>query len=144
MSTKASDLIKQFEGLKLKAYLDSVGIPTIGYGATGKDIQLGLTWTQQQADDDLAERLRTLTDMLLPSLGAKPTEGELTAMLSLAYNIGIGAFKSSTLLKKFNVFADKTDVAAEFLRWHKAGGKRLDGLLARRIKELTIFLGLPL
>src|SRR4051812_39515861 len=92
MNAKGLALLKSFEQCRLKAYLPTPDdVPTIGWGATGPDIHLGLTWTQEQCDArlqaDLAWRERTLTDLLL---GSPTTSDQFSAMCSLAYNIGFG------------------------------------------------------
>ena len=138
------DLIKQFEGCELKAYLDPVGIWTIGYGLTsdaipGVEVKRGMEITQTQADAYLAETLRIFGDRILPLMARKPTPNQFGAMLSLAYNIGTGAFGKSTCLKRFN--AGDMEGAAEALTWfNKAGGKVLRGLVRRREAERDLFL----
>jgi lysozyme len=138
------DLVKRFEGLRLKAYLDPVGIPTIGYGLTsraniGVDVVMGMTITEAQAEEYLARVLRNFANEILPHFTRKPTENQFGAMLSLAYNIGTGAFSRSTCLRRFN--AGDIDGAAEALTWFsKAGGRVLPGLVRRRAAERELFL----
>ena len=138
------DLVKQFEGLELKAYHDPVGVLTIGYGYTnragfGPGVKQGEVWTEGRAEDMLREGLRRFGDKVLPLLLYTPTENQFGAMVSLAYNIGMTNFASSTCLKRFN--EGDVEGAAEALTWfNKAGGKVLRGLVRRRAAEKTLFL----
>ncbi|AXF52415.1 MAG: endolysin/autolysin [Caudoviricetes sp.] len=136
-------LIQQFEGLKLQAYQDSVGIWTIGYGnisyINGKKVKKGDEITREQADlmfksitNKFALDVAKLIDVCL-------TQNQFNALVSLAYNIGIGAFKGSTLLNKVNVNPNDKSIANEFLKWKYAGGKVIQGLLNRRIKESEVY-----
>ena len=139
------DLIKQFEGCRLEAYLDAVGVPTIGYGLTdgalpGVPVRMGMTISQAQAELYLSMTLEKFANQILPMMGRQPTPDQFGAMLSLAYNIGTGAFRKSTCLKRFN--AGDIDGAAEAITWfNKAGGKVLRGLVRRREAERDLFLG---
>lgn len=138
------DLIKEFEGCRLRAYQDSVGVWTIGYGLTtgalpGVTVERGMSISQAQAEAYLTETLRRFSTHMLPMLKCQPTPNQYGAMLSLAYNIGLGAFGKSTCLKRFNV--GDMEGAAEALTWfNKAGGKVLRGLVRRREAERDLFL----
>ncbi|NRB02515.1 MAG: lysozyme [Rhodobacteraceae bacterium] len=138
------DLVKRFEGLELHAYRDPVGVVTIGYGYTnrasfGPGVSMGDTWTEQQADNMLIEGLERFANEIRPLLTRAANENEFGAMLSLAYNIGTGAFAKSTCLKRFN--AGDVLGAADALTWFKkAGGKVLRGLERRRAAERERFL----
>lgn len=140
--SKSLDLIKEFEGLKLEAYLCPAGVPTIGYGATGSDIKLGLKWNKQQADNDLLIRVKKIADQVEAILVYKISQDELCALISFVYNLGIGSLKGSTLLKKLNSDSEESP-SSEFLKWDKAtvGGQLipLKGLRARRIAEMVLF-----
>lgn len=135
-------LIKQFEGLKLAAYPDpgTGGEPyTIGYGHTG-GVKRTDTCTLAQASawlqGDVQGAVRALADMIAVPV----TQGQFDACVSLAYNIGISAFRGSTLLRLLN--ASRYQAAAdEFTRWNRAGGKVLPGLVKRRAAERALFLG---
>lgn len=140
VSTAGMKMIQGFEGLELKAYKDIVGILTIGYGHTGKDVKMGMTITKAQAEDLMRGDLERFEDAVLAAVNAKPTQNQFDAMVSLAYNIGAGAFTESTLVRKFNK-GDVQGAASEFLRWTKAGGKEVQGLVRRRHKERDHFLG---
>jgi len=140
----ALPLIKRWEGCKLTAYPDpgTGGAPwTIGWGSTGPGIRRGVTWTQAQADARLADDVRKFMDGVSAALTVAPLPRELAAMTSLAYNVGLSAFRGSTLLRKFNA-GDKAGAAAEFPRWNKAGGRVMQGLVNRRADERTVFEGL--
>lgn len=132
-------LIKTFEGLRLDAYLDSVGIPTIGYGSTGPDIKLGLEWTHAQADTRLEEDVYRFENGVENCVKVKLNSNQFSALVCFAYNVGIGSLQRSTLLKKLNA-SDFSGAADEFLRWNKAGGKVLAGLTRRRKAERDLFL----
>lgn len=138
------DLVKEFEGLELEAYRDPVGIVTIGYGYTnragyGPGVKMGDKWTAKQAEEMLAEGLQRFGNEILPHFTRKPTPNQFGAMLSLAYNIGTGAFRKSTCLRRFN--AGDIEGAAEALTWfNKAGGKKLRGLVRRREAERALFM----
>lgn len=134
-------VLRRFEGLRLKAYRDPVGVWTIGYGHTGPDVYEGLVWSQAQADKALRDRLSTeFVPGVLSALTREALQHELDAMVDLAYNVGVDAFRRSTLVKKFN--AGNTQGAAdEFLRWIYAGGKPMLGLRRRRTADRARFLG---
>lgn len=138
------DLIKRFEGLRLTSYKDAVGVWTIGYGTTsragiGVSVGAGMTITEKQAEDYLMLALQEFSRQITPHFTRKPNENQFGAMLSLAYNIGPGAFGKSTCLKRFNAGDDEG--AAEALTWfNKAGGKKLRGLVRRREAEYELFM----
>ena len=132
------DLIKKFEGCRLKAYLCPAGVLTIGYGHT-KGVKPNQTITQKQADELLLSDL-TEFERAVKSLVTVPVnDNQLGALVSFAYNVGIGALQKSTLLKKLNA-KDYQGAANEFFRWNKAGGKELKGLTLRRQAERELFL----
>lgn len=136
----AMALIKRWEGCRLVAYKCPAGVWTIGWGATGPGITEGVRWTQAQADERLARDVEKFMVGVRKLLRRPVTEAQLGAMTSLAYNIGIGAFGSSTLLRLFN--AGQTDLAAaQFAVWRLAGGKVLPGLVNRRADERRVFEG---
>lgn len=136
----ALDLIKKWEGCKLTAYKCSAGVWTIGWGSTGPGIKEGAVWTQAQADSRLAADVRKFADGVLGAVTARANANQLGAMISLAYNIGLGAFRSSTLLRLFNA-GDTSGAQAQFRRWNKAGGKVVNGLTNRRNDEAAVFAG---
>ena len=136
----AMALIKRWEGCRLVAYKCPAGVWTIGWGATGPGITEGVRWTQAQADERLARDVEKFMVGVRKLLRRPVTEAQLGAMTSLAYNIGLGAFAGSTLLRLFN--AGQTDLAAaQFAVWRRAGGKVLSGLVNRRADERRVFEG---
>lgn len=139
----AMSLIRQFEGCRLEAYPDpgTGGEPwTIGWGATGKGIGPGTVWTQAQADDRLARDVERFMVGVVASITGQIRPRELGAMTSLAYNIGLGAFRASTLLRLYNA-GDVEGAAAQFPRWNRAGGRVMAGLVRRREAERAVFEG---
>lgn len=136
------DLIKSFEGLELKAYPDPAtgGDPwTIGYGHTGPEVKPGLIWTQAQANNAIADDVTRFADGVSKLVGAAPTTGgQFDAMVSLAYNIGLGNFKESTLLR-LHKEGDYAGAAGQFIRWNKAAGKVMAGLTRRREAEAKLY-----
>lgn len=133
-------LIKSYESLSLRAYLDPVGILTIGYGDT-QNVTPGMTITEADAEARLRNRLSTEFEPgVLTALTRSPRQCEFDAMVSLAYNIGVSAFKRSTLLKKYNA-GDIQGAADQFSVWHYAAKKSVKGLRKRRAAERAVFLG---
>jgi lysozyme len=137
------DLIKQWEGCKLKAYKDVAGIWTVGYGLTSRAgfIEVGpdTVLTQAEADYYLEKVVDDFASKIKPMITAPINENEFAAFVSLAYNIGVGAFKRSSALKRFN--AGEKDRVTEAIRmWKKAGGKTVQGLVNRREAEAALFL----
>lgn len=140
---EALALVKRWEGLSLEAYPDpgTGGDPwTIGWGSTGPGIAKGVKWTQKQADDRLASDVRRFLVGVQHALHRLATDKQLGAMTSLAYNIGLGAFQNSTLLRKFNA-GDISAAAEQFSRWNRAGGRIMKGLSNRRADEAAVFRG---
>jgi len=140
--SKAVALIREFEGCKLTAYPDpgSGGDPwTIGWGATGAGISKGVVWTQAQADARLLMDVATFANAVTKLVGdALTTDNQSAAMTSLAYNVGVANFGSSTLLRKHKA-GDYAGAAAEFARWNKASGKVMAGLTRRRAAEAALY-----
>ena len=141
----ALDTIQQFEGLKLKAYKDSVGIWTVGFGNifnldTGNPIKEGDEISLETAERWLKIEVDNLQAKMRKVITVPLNDNQWTALTSLAYNIGFGAFKRSTLLRLLNAGASKEEVAKQFLRWNKAGGKEVKGLTNRRQAEFNLFI----
>lgn len=132
------DLIKRFEGCRLQAYLCPAGVWTIGFGHTGTDVHEGKRITMEEAErllrDDLAHFERRVQQLVTAPL----TQGQFDALVSFAFNVGLGAFERSTLLKKLNA-EDYRGAAAQFSVWTKAGGRDLPGLIRRRREEKAMF-----
>jgi lysozyme len=140
MNQSAIDFIKAREQCRLTAYLDSGGKPTIGWGATGPRIALGLTWTQQEADDDLAQRVAMVqSEVVAMTASIRPTGQQQAALISFAYNLGVGALRGSHLLQ-FVLAHNWIAAAKAFLQWDYAAGMELQGLLKRRLEEAALFL----
>lgn len=139
---KTSDLgialIKSFEGLRLKAYKDIVGVPTIGYGST-HGVTMGDEITEAEAEAMLLEDLKEYEDCVNQCVTVEITQTEFDALVSFAYNLGCGALRSSTLLKLLNA-GNKEAAAQQFRRWNKAGGVEVAGLTRRRLAEADLFM----
>ncbi|WP_144135980.1 lysozyme [Kosakonia radicincitans] len=142
ISNKGIALIKQFEGLRLDAYQDSVGVWTIGYGWTqpvdGKPITKGMVIKPETAERLLKTGLVSYESDVSKLIKVKLTQGQFDALVSFAYNLGMRSLSTSTLLRKLNA-GDYRGAADEFPRWNKAGGKVLDGLTRRREAEKALF-----
>lgn len=132
-------LIKSFEGLRLRAYRDAVGIWTIGFGTT-RGVQPGMTISEDKAIEFLQEDLARFEKAINDSVKTPINDNQFSALASFTYNVGSGAFRSSTLLRKLNA-GDIRGAADEFPRWNKAGGRPLAGLTRRRNAERLLFLG---
>lgn len=139
ISQKGIDLVKSFEGLELKAYKDSVGVLTVGWGSTGSHVTAGMTITKEQAEQLLKKDLECFEKGVSDLVKVKLTQNQFDALVSFSFNLGLGNLKSSTLLKKLNA-SDYTGASKEFERWNRAGGKVLAGLTRRRIAERDLFL----
>lgn len=147
ISGAALELIKEFEGLRLNAYRDPVGIVTIGYGYTngagyGPGVQMGDTWSAQQAEDMLREGVMRFANNIQRHFTIKPNPDQFGAFVSLAYNIGWQSFIKSTALKRWNA-GDAKGAAEAVTWWNKAGGKVLRGLTRRREAEAALILAEP-
>lgn len=137
------DLIKQWEGCKLKAYKDVAGIWTVGYGLTSRagfiDVGPDTVMTQEEADWYLEQVVNDFASKISPMITAPINENQFAAFVSLAYNIGVGAFKKSSALRRFNA-GQIMEVPAAMRMWKKAGGKVVQGLVNRREAEVKLFL----
>lgn len=138
ISLTGINLIKQFEGCRLEAYYCPAGVLTIGYGHT-KIVSPGLHITQQKANELLALDLALFEAAVAQLVKVPLTQCQVDALISFVYNVGVGAFTSSTLLKKLNA-KDYVGAASEFSRWNKASGAPLAGLTKRREAERKLFL----
>lgn len=137
------DLIKQWEGLRLKAYPDVCGKLTIGYGHTndsGNDprVHKGLTITKQQADSILRRDLRACEAYVEKMVKVPLTDPQFAALVSFCYNVGSSNLKQSTLLRKLNL-GQYEAVPRELLKWNRSGGKIVDGLTNRRAAETGLW-----
>ncbi|PHM28050.1 lysozyme [Xenorhabdus budapestensis] len=141
ISENGINKIKSHEGLRLKAYPDpATGAEpwTIGYGHT-KGVVPGQVITKQQAEAFLREDLNPIYAVLRQFVKVPLTQGQFDALCSLIFNVGIGNFIHSTLLKKLN-HGNYQEAAQEFLKWDKVDGNQLPALLARRKSEQEMFL----
>ncbi|MDR0219061.1 MAG: lysozyme [Enterobacteriaceae bacterium] len=141
ISENGINAIKNYEGLRLKAYPDpATGAEpwTIGYGHT-KGVVSGQVITQQQANAFLHEDLAPIYAVLQQYVTVSLTQGQFDALCSFIFNVGIGNFLHSTLLKKLNK-DDIQGAAQEFLKWDRAAGKEMPALRARRKSEQRMFL----
>jgi lysozyme len=143
LSQKGKDLIMQFEGLKLSAYQDIVGIWTIGFGniyyENNVAVKKGDIITHNRAIELfnlIVKKFEVGVDELVTS---NVNQNQFDAMVSLAYNIGIGNLKSSSLLKMVNKSPNDTAIYLQFLRWNKAKGQVIQGLTRRRIAESELY-----
>lgn len=139
ISQAGIDLIKKFEGCKLCAYRDSVGIPTIGYGHT-KGVKMGMCITQKQADDFLREDVG-ICEKALNTCCTNFTQNQFNALCSWIFNLGTANFNSSTMRKYIIARRGDVEITDQLVKWHNAGGKPLLGLKRRRIAEANMFLG---
>lgn len=135
-------IIETSESLRLKSYLCSAGVPTIGFGTTkypnGKKVELGQGCTEVQAREWFAHDLAVFEKVVEDNVEVELNENQFSALVSLVYNIGGTNFKKSTLLQKLNE-GDYEGASEQFLVWRKAGGKVLAGLEVRRAKEKALF-----
>lgn len=143
VSPSGVDLICNFEGLRLKAYDDGVGVWTIGYGTTkypnGIRVKKGDTCTLDQAKAYMQNDLKAFEQTVNSAVKVPLNQNQFDALVSLAYNIGATAFKKSTLVKRLNE-GNYNAAANQFNVWVNAGGKRMEGLVNRRAAERTLFL----
>jgi lysozyme len=141
---KGLSLIAEFEGLSLKPYKCSAGVPTIGFGSTyyenGTRVQMNdLPITKQRAEQLLQHTADRFASKVANLIKKPVTQNQFNALVSFAFNVGSGALASSTLLKLVNVNPNDIMIAKEFLRWNKVGGKPVQGLTNRRIKESALY-----
>lgn len=134
----ALTLVGGFEGVRLAAYRDPVGIPTICFGST-QGVQMGQRKSMQECNALLASELAHYAAAVERCVNVPMTEARWAAMISFTYNVGEGAFARSTLLRKLNA-GDTRGACDELLRWDKAMGIRLPGLTARRQEERALCL----
>lgn len=126
----------------MHAYKDAVGIWTIGYGATyyedGSLVKEGDKITQARADELLKHHVDSFA-VKVDAVTREVQQQQFDALVSFAYNVGIGAYKKSTLLKKVNADPGDNAIREEFTKWNKAGGRVLSGLATRRKKEADYY-----
>lgn len=130
-------LTESFEGVRLVAYQDSVGVWTIGYGHT-RGVDPGMTCTQAEADNWLMCDIAYSAEDVNTHIKTTISQGEFDALVDFAFNLGAGSLNNSTLLKLVNA-GDFDAAAQQFPRWDKAGGHEVAGLLRRRLAEQAEF-----
>ena len=140
------DLIAKFEGFSSKPYLCPAKVPTIGFGSTrwadGRAVSMqDEPITHDEAKQLLAATLVSFEKAVNKAVTIELKQHQFDALVCLCYNIGGGNFRESTLVKLLNNGQSEQEVAAQFLRWNKAGGKVLNGLSNRREAERCLFLG---
>ncbi|MCI1900870.1 MAG: lysozyme [Enterobacter sp.] len=138
---KGVELICHFEGLKLERYRDAVGLWTIGYGhlILKTEMEKLIKITTGEAKTLLRKDLRRTEQGVQKLVSVSVTQNQFDALVSFAFNLGVGSLKKSTLLRKLNA-GDVQGAALQFKSWNKAGGKVLTGLTRRREAEMKLFL----
>ena len=141
----AMRLLKQWEGCRLTAYLDSAGVVTIGFGTTRYEnrqrVQMGDTITQAQAEALLEVQAARFAEEVDNLTRDDLTERQLDALTSFAYNLGTVQFRGSTLRQRVNTNPNDPDIRVQFLRFHKAKGRPIYGLWRRRHAEGDVYFG---
>jgi lysozyme len=141
-SIYGTSLIKKYEGLRLKQYFCPANVSTIGYGTTlinGKPVPVGLVITLEQANEYLQHDLIKFESGVDVLVTSTINQYQFDALVSFAYNLGLGNLKSSTLLKKVNLNPNDKTIYNEFIKWNKAGGIILQGLANRRKEEAELY-----
>lgn len=138
INNKGLELIKKYEGCRLLAYKCPAGVWTIGYGHTA-DVKSGMAITKYDAERLLLQDLKRFEEGVEALVKVPLTSNQFSALVSFAFNCGLSALRSSTLLKKLNV-GDLNGAAREILRWDKVNKKPVEGLTKRRKEEQKLFL----
>lgn len=139
------ELIKEFEGLRLKPYLCSADVPTVGYGSTfyenGNKVSLyDKPISRARAEQLLINTVAHFEKQLYPILsGLMLNDNQFSALVSFTFNVGVANFKKSTLLKIIKENPNDWDIHEQFLRWNKANKKELPGLTRRRLAEAKLY-----
>lgn len=137
INTHGLSLLKNHEGCKLDAYTDGGGVLTIGYGCT-TNVQKGLRISQEEAIRRLNADLEATEQCVERWVTVPLSENEFSALVSWTFNLGCGALRNSTLLRKLNA-EDRTGARDEFYRWDHDNGKKVAGLTSRRAAEAQLF-----
>ena len=141
-SEQCFDIIKEFEALELEAYLDGGGVPTIGWGHTSdwkRKVKLGDKITKEEAEDLIKTDVYEASNAINDYVEIELTQNQYDALCSFVFNIGIDAFRSSTLLRMINQERSIKDCAPQFNRWVHDNGKVVAGLVRRRKLERKLF-----
>lgn len=139
VSAVAVAAICGFEGYREYAYKDVAGVPTIGYGTT-KGVKMGDKTTRQEAKAFLVRDASGMAKQMQTLIKVPLYQHEWDSLLSFSYNVGIGNFRSSTLLKKLNQ-GDYAGACGQLKRWTYAGGRKVRGLVNRREAEYRMCMG---
>jgi lysozyme len=143
LDLKGVNLLAELEGLELQAYKCSAGVWTIGLGSTfyedGSKVKKGDVITKEQAYSLFYLIAARFTKAINENVKVKISQNQFNALFCWVYNIGITAFKNSTLLKVLNLNPNDGNIAKQFLRWNKIAGKESKGLTNRRIKESSLY-----
>lgn len=137
-STKGIELIKRFEGLRLNSYQDSAGVWTIGYGHTYR-VKEDMLITDELAISYLKSDLLDAEKGVNRLVKSVINQNQFDALVSFTFNLGVGNFSCSTLLKKINKNPNEPTIEKEFMKWVYANKKKLDGLIRRRKAEATLY-----
>lgn len=145
ISDEGLRLVKSFEGYharlddgRCRAYRCPAGVLTIGWGCT-EGVQEGMVWTEAEAETALRRELAKFEAGVIQAVTVPMNQNQFDALVSLAYNIGLGGFRKSSILKAVNK-EDWAGAAKAFQKWNKGGGKVLPGLVARRAREAALML----
>lgn len=138
ISPKGIALIKKWEGLRLKAYYCSANVLTIGWGSTGKHVTPDMVITEKEAEELLKKDLFRF-EIGVKNLCPRVNQNQFDALVSFAFNLGLGALQRSTLRMKVNR-GEYDHVPAEFKKWVRGGGRILPGLVKRREEEAKLFI----
>lgn len=140
-SESIKDKIKKFEGLCLTATRCPAGVPTIGYGHTGPEVRVGQKITRERADEIFSKDIDKFSEGVEKLLPKGISQCKFDALVSFAFNCGLGSLQKSTLLKKVKANPEDPAIRAEFMRWVNAAGKKLPGLVKRRAIEADHYFG---
>lgn len=144
ISQKGLDLIKKFEGFSAKPYLCPAGVPTIGYGATYYTNGTKVTMNDEPISEEWAEQLlsnmvhtyeKGVISLVIPHI----SQNQFDALVSFAYNVGVTNFRKSTLLRLINKNPNNPEIANQFMKWVRGGGKVINGLIKRRQIESKLY-----
>lgn len=143
LTEEAIGLVKRFEGFRAGAYRDAVGVWTIGYGHTAMagppDVRAGMAMSRTEAEDVLRRDLAMFAQGVASALKASLAPAQFSALVSFAYNVGLGNFRKSSVLKAVNE-GNFDAVPRRLQLWVKAGGRVLPGLVKRRAAEAELFM----
>lgn len=142
-SQRCIDLIKQSEGFRDRMYLDATGLPTIGYGtlidSKTEAYLMDQTITEADGEALLKIDLINIEKGINNLVTSRINQNQFDALVSFCYNLGVGNFKKSTLLKKINANPADPNIMSEFQKWTRASGKVFPGLVIRRQKESDLY-----